>query len=218
MNIISRLFAVILLSTLAAQAAEPVGKQFLRYIYGADGIELTNICHPSDDLWMLHGAKNTNALAALEDMKVASKPTGTTSGVVGRDIYFIETRNGKVDAAFNLDSTYVMHRQLILRFIYSALSRDDKMLDQLVTHFKAVKIDGPKAAAGDMDVYDGIIAMLPVVRSSNPTDDAKSQTVTYRIPLGETALPLTLLKENGVWKIDTSKGIRVPLEFFFRER
>jgi hypothetical protein len=218
MNIIIRLFAILLVSASAAQCAEPAAKQFLRYIYGADGIELTSICHPSDDVWMLRGAKNTNALVALDALKIASKPSGITSGLVGTDIYFIETRDGKVDPTFNLDGIYVMHRQLVLRFIYSALSQNRGMLGRLVTDASKVKIDGPKAAPGDMDQYGSIIELMPVVRSSKPADDAKSRTVTYRVPLGEEALALTLIKDGSTWRIDTSKSVRVPLEFFFRER
>jgi len=218
MNIIIRLVAILLVAASVAQAAEPAAKQFLRYIYGADGIELTNVCHPSDDAWMLRGAKNTNALAALDSLKIASKPTGITSGLVGTDIYFIETRDGKVDPAFNLDGIYVMHRQLVLRFLYSALSQNQRMLGQLVTDASKVKIDGPKAAPGDMDQYSSILEQIPVVRSSKPADDAKSRTVTYRVPIGEEALTLTLVKDGSTWKIDTSKTVRVPLEFFFRER
>ena len=218
MNIIIRLFAVLLVSASVARCAEPVTKQFLRYIYGADGVELTNICLPSDDAWMLRGAKDTNALAALDSLKIASKPTGITSGLVGRDMYFIETRDGKVDPAFNLDGIYMIHRQIVLRFIYSALSQNQRMLGQIVTDASKVKIDGPKDAppGGDMDVYGPIIEQLPVVRSSKPQDDAKSRTVTYRVPIGEEALTLTLVKDGSTWKIDTSKTIRVPLEFFFR--
>jgi hypothetical protein len=218
MNIIIRFIATLLVSVSAAQCAEPAAKQFLRYIYGADAIELTNVCHPSDDAWMLRGTRNTNALVALDALKIASKPSGITSGLVGTDIYFIETRDGKVDPTFNLDGTYVIHRQLVLRFIYSALSQNRGMLGRLVTDASKVKIDGPKAAPGDMDQYGSIIELMPVVRSSKPADDAKSRTVTYRVPLGEEALALTLIKDGSTWKIDTSKSVRVPLEFFFRER
>jgi len=218
MNIVIRLFAVLLVPVSAARCAEPVTKQFLRYIYGADGVELTNICLPSDDAWMLRGAKDTNALAALDSLKIASKPTGITSGLVGRDVYCIETRDGKVDPTFNLDGIYTMQRQLVLRFIYSALSQKQRMLREIVTDASKVKIDGPKDAppSGDMDVYFSIINQMPAVRSSKPADDAKSRTVTYRVPIGEEALTLTLVKDGSTWKIDTSKTIRVPLEFFFR--
>jgi hypothetical protein len=220
MNRIIGFFAVILVSASVAQCAEPVGKQFLRYIYGADGVELTNVCHSSDDLWMLRGAKNTNALSTLDSLTIASKPTGVTSGLVGRDLYFVETRDGKVDAAFNLDGVYAMHRQMVLRFVYSALSQNSKMLGEIVTDPSKVKIIGPKDAppSGDMDVYTSIIEQMPVVRSSKPVDDAKSRTVTYHVPIGEEALSLTLVKNGSTWKIDTSKTIQVPLEFFYRER
>jgi len=32
----------------------------------------------------------------------------------------------------------------------------------------------------------------------------------------DTMLLLTLVKEGSTWKVDTSKAVRVPLEFFFR--
>src|SRR4029450_13302985 len=63
---------------------------------------------------------------------------------------------------FNLDGIYVMHRQLVLRFIYSALSQNRGMLGRLVTDASKVKIDGPKAAPGDMDQYGSIIELMPV--------------------------------------------------------
>jgi len=218
MNIIIQLFALLLVSVSAAQFSEPVARQFLRYVYGADNVELTNICLPSDDVWMLQGAKNSNALAALDGLKIASKPTGITSGLVGRDMYFIETRDGKVDPALNLDGVYMMHRQIILRFVYSALSQNQKMLRQIVTDPGKVKIEGPRDAppGGDMDVYGPIIEQLPVVRSSKPQDDARSRTVTYRVPLGEEALTLILVKDGSTWKVDTSRSVRVSLEFFYR--
>jgi hypothetical protein len=86
----------------------------------------------------------------------------------------------------------------------------------VTTDASKVKIEGPKAAPGDMDQYGSILEMLPVVRASKPADDAKSRTVTYRVPIGEEVLTLTLLKDGSTWKIDTSKAVRVPLGFFFR--
>jgi hypothetical protein len=216
MNNMLRFLGMLFIFVSVSHSAEPAGKEFLRYIYGADGIELTNICHPSDDAWMLRGAKNTNALAEVDRLKIVAKTTGIISGLVGRDIYFIETRDGRVDPAFNLDGIYVMHRQLVLRFLYVALSQNRGMLGRLTTDASKVTIDGPKAAPGDMDQYGSILEMMPVVRSSRPVDDAKSRTVTYRVPIGEEALTLTLLKEGSTWKIDTSKSVRVPLAFFFR--
>jgi hypothetical protein len=162
--------------------------------------------------------KNTNALAAVDDLKIASKATGVTSGLLGHDLYFIETRDGKVDPSFNLDSVYFMHRQLVLHFIYSALSQNQRMMRGIVTDSAKVKIKGPKNAppSGDMDIYEPIIAQLPVVRSSKPQADAQSKTITYRVPLGEETLMLTLLKDGDTWKIDSSKSIQVSLEFFYR--
>lgn len=213
-----RIIALLLLAAPAAESAEPAAKQFLRYIYGADGISLTNICHPSDDLWMLRGARNANALAALDTEKFESKRTGVSSGVLGTDIYFVELRDGLVDPAFSLDGIYLLHRQLVLGFIFSTLSRDQATLSRLATDASKVQIAGPKAAPGDMDQYGSIIEAMPVVRSSKAADDAKTKTVTYRVPMGDAALPLTLVKEGSTWKVDTSKTVRVPLEFFFRER
>jgi|GEM_PF-5901657 len=208
--------ALLLLIAPAAHCAESVAKQFLRCVYGADGIELTNICHPSDDLWMLRGGANTNAQAALNRLQLEAKGTGVVSGVFGTDIYFIELRDGRVDPAFNLDGVYALHRQLVLRFLYAALSRDQTALGRMATDASKLQIVGPKAAPGDMDQYGSILEMVPVVRASKPADDAKSRTVTYRVPLGEAGLSLKLVKEGSTWKVDASKPVRVPLEFFFR--
>jgi hypothetical protein len=194
MNRMIRLIAMLLLSASAAQGSESVAKQFLRYVYGEDGIELVDICHPSEDAWMLRGAKNTNALAALDSLKIESKPKGITSGMVGKDIYFLELRDGKVDPAFNLDGIFMMHRQLVLRFVFASLSQNREMLGRLATDASKVKIDGPKPATRELGQYGSIIEQMPVVRSSNPADDAKSRTVTYRVPIGDDALMLTLLK------------------------
>jgi hypothetical protein len=67
-----------------------------------------------------------------------------------------------------------------------------------------------------MDVYEDIIGALPVVRSSKPSDDLISNTITYKVPVGEAGLVLTLLKKDGIWKIDTSKPIKVSLAFFYQ--
>jgi len=211
-----QLIALLFLAAPVAESAEPAAKQFLRYIYGADGISLTNICHPSEDLWMLRGAKNTNALALLDAEKFESKRTGISSGVLGTDIYFVELRDGLVDPAFSLDGVYMMHRRLVLTFLYSTLPRDQAALRRLATDASKIQIVGPKAAPGDMDQYGSIIEAMPVVRSSKSSDAAKTKTVAYRVPIGDTALLLTLVKEGSTWKVDTSKPVRVPLEFFFR--
>src|SRR5690349_9847698 len=86
------------LSGSARAADESPAKQFLRYVYGADVGDILAICLPSDDLWMLHGAKNTNALAAVEALSIdARKRSGVYTGVIQTDVYFIELKDGKVD-------------------------------------------------------------------------------------------------------------------------
>jgi hypothetical protein len=216
MKKIIRLVAVLLLTTSTAWCAEPASKQFLRYVYGVDGIDITNICQPSDDLWMLSGAKNTNALAAIDNLNISSKSNGIISGVLGPDLYFIEMRNGKVDPAFSLVGAYAVHHQMISAFLVSVLSRNQTLLARVVTDTNKVEIVGPKAGPGDMEQYASIVEIMPIIRSSKPADDVKSQSVTYRVPVGDVALSLTLVKEAGLWKIETSHTVRVNLEYFFR--
>jgi hypothetical protein len=67
-----------------------------------------------------------------------------------------------------------------------------------------------------MGQYASVIEMIPLVRSSKAPDDLKTKTVTYRVPISDAGLSLSVVKEGGTWKIDTSKTVRVPLEFFFR--
>ncbi|MFN7141304.1 MAG: hypothetical protein ACK4UN_18410 [Limisphaerales bacterium] len=207
---------VFMLVAATASAAEKAPLQFLRYIYGADNINITNICHPSDDLWMLRGAKNTNALAALNTHQFHPRHTNVISGLLNNDLYFIELRDGKVDPALNLEKVYDLHSQLILQFIYHALSGDKDEWTRLVTDAKKVQIIGPAAPSGEMGHYGSIIEMIPVARSSKPSDDAKTKTITYRVPITDPALSLTLVKEGSSWKIDSSKGVRLRRDFFYR--
>jgi hypothetical protein len=216
MSLLVRYFGILLVLASIAQGADPVAKQFLRFIYGAKGIELSNICHPSVDAWMLRGAMNTNALTVLKTLKVEERTTGITSGVLGRDIYFIETRDGKVEPAFNLDGIYLIHRRLVLHFLYAALSQDTEMLGRVTTDPDRVTIDGPTAAPGDMGQYGSILEMLPVIRAGKPEADAKTRSVVYRVPIGGKGLSITLVKKGSTWKVDTSKPMRVPLGFFFQ--
>jgi hypothetical protein len=62
MNKVLRLFTMLAIASCTSHAAEPVAKQFLRFMYGADGIQISNICYASDDLWMLPGAKEYKCL------------------------------------------------------------------------------------------------------------------------------------------------------------
>lgn len=106
----------------AGESKEPIAKQYLRYVYGEDGIELASIAHPSADSWMLRGPKNDDALSRLGDLKLVDKASGLVSGVIGTDLYFVETRQGLVDPAINLDGIYRLHRNLALVFVFRALS------------------------------------------------------------------------------------------------
>jgi hypothetical protein len=213
------LFVLLTFLALPALAEESVVKQFLRYVYGADGVDIAQTCLPSDDLWMLRGARNTNTLAAVDALSLdPAKRSGIFFGLIRNEGYFVEVRDGKVDPAFSLESQYQLHRMLAKMFLYAALRHDQHMLGRLTTDAGKVEILGPKDAppAGDMDVYEGVLQAMPVVRCSKPADDLKSRTVTYRVPLGEAGLNLLLTRQDGVWKIDTSKSVKVSLAFFYQ--
>lgn len=213
------LFALLTLSAQAAPAQESPVKQFLRYIYGADGVDISRICLPHDDTWMLRGAKNTNALSTVEALSIdPAKRSGIFSGLVRNEAYFVEVRDGQIDPAFSLEAQYGVHHQIVKMFLYAALRHDQRLLGRLTTDAKKVEISGPKDAPppGDMDVYEGVIQAIPVVRSSRPSEDLKSKSVTYRVPIGETGMSLALVKQDGTWKIDTSKQVKVSLAFFYQ--
>jgi hypothetical protein len=193
-----------------------MAKQYLRFLYGADDVVVDNICHPAADLWMLRAKRNKAALEAISELKLEARKSGVSSGVLGADLYFLEMRDGRIDPAFNLDGVYTRQRQVVRGLLYAVLSRNQEMLKRLVTDPGKVQIVGPAAASGDMDQYASVIEAMPVVRSSKPEDDAKTKTITYRVPISNEALSLTLIKDDDAWKIDTSKSVRVPLEFFFR--
>jgi hypothetical protein len=213
------LLAVIAFFTQAAVADESVVKQFLRYVYGADGVDISRTCLRAEDNWMLKGPKNTNALSAVDSLVIApAKRSGIYSGLIQHDVYFVEVRDGIVDPAFTLEGIYGIQHQLVKTFVYASLRQDKSLLKRLVTDVSKVEISGPRDAppGGDMDVYEDIIGALPVVRSSKPSDDLISNTITYKVPVGEAGLVLTLLKKDGIWKIDTSKPIKVSLAFFYQ--
>jgi hypothetical protein len=219
---IKRFFTAVLLLLLAIQSAlcdAPVAKQFLQFMYGAEGLDTAKICLQNDDLWMLPGSKDTNGLLALDAEKFdPRKRNGIVSGVLaGETIYFIELKDGKVDPIFMLDGVKNLQRQKVLLFLYHSLTHNKSALEELTTDPSKVEIVGKKAAPGDMDQYGSVIEMFPVIRASSPSEDAKTKTITYRVPLGENGLSLKLVKVGSTWKIDTSKKVTVPLEFFFRE-
>ena len=191
-------------------------KDFLSFAYGKE-VDINTLCLPNDDLWMLSGKSNPEALKALESAKIKAKGTGVTIDIIGRDIAVVELRDGKVDASFNLESVYGIHRRLILNFIYASLLQEKETLARLVTHPGNVSFGkAPKAGYGDMDQYGEILSLLPVIRSSQPASDKQSRSITYRLPLGPEGVSLRLGKNDNTWKVDTSSKLTVPLEFFFK--
>jgi len=197
---------------------EPAAKHYMRWIYGADNVDLAKVCQSHPDLWMLRGERNAGALAALDRSKIDfAKRDGIISGVLGTDIVFVEVRDGLVNPAFSLEGVHALHRQLVLMFLCHCLDGDTDVMKRLVTDPANVEIGGNKAAPGDMDQYAGILALVPVLRSSRPEEDARTKSVTYRVPLGEQGLALTLVKKGSTWRVDTSKKVVVPMEFFFRQ-
>jgi len=213
------ILVLLIISSGVASADELPVKQFLRFIYGAEPGEISRICLASDDTWMLRGAKNTNALSAIDALSIdPQKRSGCYFGLIQNEAYFIELRDGKVDPAFSLEGQYSVHRQLVKTLLYAALRHDQRLLSRLTTNPQSVEVSGPKDAPppGDMDVYEGVIQAIPVVRTSKPSEDAKSKTVTYRVPIGEEGLNVPLLKQGGIWKIDTSKPLKISLAFFYQ--
>lgn len=209
-------FSVALCLTTAGYAASSANS-FLRYVYGAEGIDIQTLCWPNDDVWMLRGAKNPEGLAQLESEKISHGPNEVLWENIQNALCMIEVRDSKVDPAYMLEQVYTLHRQLILQLVYASLRQDQEMLVRLTTNPKNVSFGGAKAAAGgDMDVYEGIIALIPVLRVSTPAADKLSKTVSYRVPLGKKGLTLTLAKHGSTWRVQTDTKTTVPLDYFFR--
>lgn len=205
------------LACAAIASAKPAdtARQFLSYLYGAE-VDIAAICHPHDDLWMLRGVPNLGGQQAVTEAEIKVAATGTFAGLIERDFCVVELRDGKVDARLNLESTYTQHRQLILQFLYFSLLQDKDELARRVTDVRNVSFGRVKAASqGDMDVYEGVLALLPVRRASDPTKDRESQSVTYLVPLGKNGFLVKLVRPGGPWKIDTSAKTVVPLDLFW---
>ena len=133
-----------------ARAQEPVAKQFLRHLYGAEGIDIARICHPSDDLWMLGGARDSEALDAIEGIRIDTARNGVVSGVVRSTMYFFELRDGLVDASYALDGVYLYHRRLVMEFLYACLAHEMESLERMTTDAGKVRILGPAPPSGEM--------------------------------------------------------------------
>lgn len=197
--------------------AASVGELYLRHLYGDPTTDISAICWPNDDLWMLAGRKNAAGLAEIAESKISHDRDEVFWENIQNGLCIVEVRDGKVDPRFLLEQIRLQHRELILRFIYAALTADAESMRRLTTDPAKVKLAPEKAPpGGDLDVYQEVIALLPVVRVSPPADDKVSHSVSYRLPLGKDGFLVRLVKKEGGWLVDTTHRIDVPLEFFFK--
>ncbi len=196
--------------------AATTANQVLQYIYGAPDIEIEKLCWPNDDLWMLRGPNDPAGLAELAEEKIAHGKNEVLWTHIQMGLCMVEIREGKFDATFMLDQIYYRHREIVLQFIYATLTQDRDALDRLTTNAANVKFDkNQPPPGGDLDVYQGIVPLIPVVRVSLPAADKTSKSITYRVPLGPHGFNLRLVKKGGAWKVDTTTRVEVPLEFLF---
>lgn len=197
-------------------AATPA-EQFLNYIFGAEGVEIEKVCWPHDDLWMLRGANNPEALKEVADARIKHGKNEVLWQGIQRNLYIVSVRDNRVEPVFNVEQAYFVHRKLMAHFLYAALQQDKQTLGRLVTKVENVSFGRVRAAPnGDMDIYAEYIGMLPLVRASSPAEDKISKSVTYRVPLGPKGFEVRMVKGDKSWLIDTSKPVSVPLEFFWR--
>ena len=201
---------------MSLHAGEAAGKQFLRFIYDGDANDIAKICITTNDLWMLPGRKDDAALKMIGEMDDSEFKNGVVSGMLGTSFYFFEIRDDLVDPTFYLESVYTLHRRLARQFLLSSLTQNERTLGRFATHPGKITFSGDKVNMAEVGVYGEAIGSFPVVRTSKPEEDAKSRSVTYRLPLGTGGLELKMIKSNSFWKIDTSDGLTVPLEFFSR--
>ncbi len=129
----------------ALPAATPAN-EFLRYVYGAEGILLEKYCWAHDDLWMLHGRANPAGLAQLDQEKVKHGTNEVIWENIQGAVCIVEIREGKADPAFMLDQTYGRHRQLVLQFIYASLRHDLDLLKGITTQVKNMDLGRLKEA------------------------------------------------------------------------
>ena len=217
MNILKLVLGLLVVGGTSLMGADSVATQYLQYVYGGDGVDIDKICWPNDDLWMIRGQKNAEGLAQLAQEKISHGANEVVWENIQNALCIVEIRDGKADPRFLIDQVHQQHRQLILQFIYASLRQDQDMLKRLTTKPANVKFGRAKpAAGGDMDVYQDIIAMLPVVRVSVSAGDKTTKSITYQVPLGKKGLALRLVKQGSTWLIDSEQRVDVPLEFFFR--
>jgi hypothetical protein len=204
-------------TAVAAPAPTPdAASEFLRYLYGATDVKIAQVCRPHEDLWMLHGQPNPAGLAQIAEEKISSGRNEIIWRNINQGLCIVEVRDGLVDPTCNLDQVYFQHRKLVWQFIYSALQQDTEQLGELTTNARNIKFGGARAArGGDMDVYQEIVAMLPVLRV--PGSNAAARTVSYRVPLAPKGFTVRLVKtaDRG-WKVDAGSVVDVPLREFFK--
>ncbi len=211
MNTYLRLLAVALFLSVVGslRSAEPV-KDFLAYIHGGDGVDIAKVCWPHDDLWMIRGVRNEAALREVQQEETSKASVQWFR--IQNGLCIVELRDGRVDARFLIDQIGFAHRQLVLRFVYAVLGHDREDIARLVTRPERVKL-GRWAAApqGDLDVYQEILALLPVVRLPKPTD-AATRSATYRLPLGPNGSELRLVHRSAGWKIDSDNPLELRID------
>lgn len=190
-------------------------RQYMSFICGDKSVDINKICHTHPDIWMIPGKKNTAAITKAKNLKVTIKKEGIYMAVIDNTLTFIEIKDGKIDPKFTLDPIYTMQKALVLEFIYHSLLRDHDVINKLVTTPNNIDFSkAPEIQLGNADQYYSIIEVMPVLRSSSAEEDAKTNSITYRIPIGKKGFQLTLKKINSYWKIDTSKKITLPSTFF----
>ncbi|MBI5770314.1 MAG: hypothetical protein HZA93_21240 [Verrucomicrobia bacterium] len=203
-----------LLSTVICHAS-PVSS-YLAYRFGASATVDEGTMHRHPDSWMLAGPRNEAAIREMASEPLEMSKDGTYLTTIANTIIFIEIRNGKVDPTANLEAIYLKQKQLVAHLLLASLEQNTEALAKIVTDVKNVSFGkAPRAGGGDMDQYAVILAEMPPYRVSEPTSDAKSRSVTYRIPIGSYGLLLKLVPVNGVWKIDTGTKLEIPLRMFF---
>ena len=192
-------------------------REYLRHVFGAEDVDLSAICWPHEDLWMVHGPKNPSALAELDKGGISESRDEVIFENVANRYCTIEVRAGRVDPAFSLDQISFRHRQMVLQFILAVLLQRRDLIEELASNPANVELGRQREfPGGDTEQYEVMVATMPVVRFSHPAADRESKSVTYRVPLGKKGFNLRLRRFAGTWKIDTSERVQLPLDIFFR--
>jgi hypothetical protein len=186
---------------------------FLQFIYGGDAERISEVCLPTDDLWMLRGTNNPTALEVVKRLSSEVPADGELVTIpIGGDLTVIEWRNGRIDPSFNLEAIQMLHRKLIYTFLYACIHKDKRIINLATTDGDKVETIGTERR--NVDRFEAILPILPLLRSSSSAEDAKTRSITYRFPVGNKPVSLRLIKRGNAWKIDSSEKIRVDLSSF----